>query len=80
MWAMTISLKRPITRLIKTDAIMISEAMPTFLVKDLVMDVQYQKVAEKAKDYELYVSALTRVRNFFMIGQSNLDEPVAVQQ
>jgi len=54
--------------------------MPTFLVKDLVMDVQYQKVAEKAKDYELYVSALTRVRNFFMIGQSNLDEPVAVQQ
>jgi hypothetical protein len=31
---------------------MISEAMPTFLVKDLVMEVQYQKVTEKAKDYE----------------------------
>jgi len=32
---------------------MISEAMPTFLGKDLLMDVQYQKVTEKAKDYEL---------------------------
>jgi hypothetical protein len=52
MWAMTISLKRPITRLKKTDAIMISEAMPTFLDKDLLMDVEYQKVTEKAKDYE----------------------------
>jgi hypothetical protein len=31
---------------------MISEAMPTFLDKDLLMDVQYQKVTEKAKDYE----------------------------
>jgi len=31
---------------------MISEAMPTFLDKDLVMDVQYQKVAEKAKGYQ----------------------------
>jgi hypothetical protein len=39
MWAMTISLKRPITRLKKTDAIMIREAMPTFLDKDLVMEV-----------------------------------------
>jgi len=36
---MTISLKRPITRLKKTDAIMISEAMPTFLDKDLFIDV-----------------------------------------
>ena len=52
---------------------MISEAMPTFLDKDLLMDVQYQKVTEKAKDYELHVSALTRVRNFFMIGQSKLE-------
>jgi len=49
---MTISLKRPITRLIKTDAIMISEAMPTFLDKEGVMEVQYQKVAEKAKGYQ----------------------------
>jgi hypothetical protein len=39
MWAMTISLKRPTTRLKKTDAIMISEAIPTLLVKDLVMDL-----------------------------------------
>jgi hypothetical protein len=31
---------------------MINEAMPTFLDKDLLMDVQYQKVTEKAKDYE----------------------------
>jgi hypothetical protein len=31
---------------------MISEAMPTFLDKDLLMDVEYQKVTEKAKDYE----------------------------
>ena len=31
---------------------MISEAMPTLLDKDLLMDVQYQKVTEKAKDYE----------------------------
>jgi hypothetical protein len=28
---------------------MISEAMPTFLDKEEVMEVQYQKVAEKAK-------------------------------
>jgi len=36
---MTISLKRPITRLKKTDAIMISEAIPIFLDKDLVIEV-----------------------------------------
>jgi hypothetical protein len=35
---MTISLKRPTTRLKKTDAIMIREAMPTFLDKDLVIE------------------------------------------
>jgi hypothetical protein len=31
---------------------MIREAMPTFLDKDLVMEVKYQKVTEKAKGYE----------------------------
>ena len=51
--------------------------MPTFLDKDLLMDVQYQKVTEKAKDYELHVSVLTRVRNLFMIGP---DKPVLARR
>jgi hypothetical protein len=36
---MTISLKRPITRLKKTDAIMIREAIPIFLYIDLDMNL-----------------------------------------
>jgi hypothetical protein len=52
MWAMTISLKRPITRLKKTEPIMIRDAMPTFFDKDLDMAVKYQKATDKAKGYE----------------------------
>ena len=39
MWAMTISRKSPITRLRKTEVIMMREATPTFLDKDPVIKI-----------------------------------------